>query len=367
MDFTLSPDEQFVQHAARDFMDSLCPPSVPRAVAYGAPVLQRELWDALAAGGWLGTAIPTEFGGAGSGLVSLGLFSYEGGRALLPTCFRTTVFAAAAVLAAGNDAQKRRFLPDLAAGTAVVGMALGLPEAATIELGRGLASGVQQVVANAAFADMLLLFARAKEGGTVALVLPPGTRGVTVHSQRAIGGEPVAEVTLEAVAVDAECVLGIALAPDDRFALWEGWLDTALALLCMEMAGGMAKVLEMTAAYMKKREQFGKPLGSFQAVQHHLANMTTHADGAYATALQALWAAANRCPAHLEASIAKAWGGSAYKAVTVLAHQLHGGIGYVRESDLHLWSERAVADALSLGARDYHLRRLSRVHDRAQL
>jgi alkylation response protein AidB-like acyl-CoA dehydrogenase len=360
MDFTLSPDEQFVQHAARDFTDAMCPPSVPRAVAYGPPVLQRELWDALAAGGWLGAAIPAEFGGAGSGLVNLGLFFYEAGRALLPTTFRTTVFAAAAVLAVGNDEQRRRLLPNLAAGKAVVGMALDLPEATAIVFAGGVASGAQQVVANAAFADTLLLFARAEDGGTVALLLPPGARGITLKTERAIGGEPVAEVTLQEVDVDAECVLGAGATLSDRTEIWEGWLDTALALLCMEMAGGMGKVVEMTAAYMKKREQFGKPLGSFQAVQHHLANMTTHADGAYATALQALWATAYRCPAHVEASIAKAWGGSAYKAVTVLAHQLHGGIGYVRESDLHLWSERAVADALSLGARDHHLRRLSR-------
>jgi 3-oxocholest-4-en-26-oyl-CoA dehydrogenase beta subunit len=360
MDFTLSQDEQFVQRAARDFLGALCPPSVPRAVAYGPQVLQRKLWDGLAAGGWLGTAIPAEFGGAGSGLVNLGLFSFEGGRALLPTSFRTTVFAAAAVIAAGNDEQRRRFLPDLATGKTVVGMAPDLPEAASVQVASGSASGVQQLVANAAFADMLLLFARAEEGGTVALLLPSDTRGITVRAQRAIGGEPVAEVSLEAVSVDANSVLGTTAAPNDRAEIWEGWLDTTLALLCMEMAGGISKVVEMTADYMKEREQFGKPLGSFQAVQHHLANMTMLSDGAYATALQAMWAATHRCPAHLEASIAKAWGGSAYKAVTVLAHQLHGGIGYVRESDLHLWSERAVADALSLGTRDHHLRRLSR-------
>jgi alkylation response protein AidB-like acyl-CoA dehydrogenase len=363
VDFTLSQEEQFVQRAARDFMGALCPPAVPRAVAYGPQVLQRKLWEELAAGGWLGTAVPSEFGGAGSSLVNLGLFSFEGGRALLPTSFRTTVFAAAAVLAAGTDEQRQRFLPDMAAGKTVVGMAPDLPEAASVQLASGLAAGVQQLVANAAFADMLLLFARAEEGGIVALLLPAATPGITVRAQRAIGGEPVAEVSLEAVAINRESVLGSAAAPNDRAAIWEGWLDTALALLCMEMAGGSAKVVEMTADYMKKREQFGRPLGSFQAVQHHLANMRMQADGSYATALQALWAAAHRCPAHLEASIAKAWGGSAYKAVTVLAHQLHGGIGYVRESDLHLWSERAVADALSLGTRDHHLRRLS--HARA--
>jgi alkylation response protein AidB-like acyl-CoA dehydrogenase len=129
----------------------------------------------------------------------------------------------------------------------------------------------------------------------------------------------------------------------------------------MEMAGGISRVVEMTADYVRKREQFGRPLGSFQAVQHHLANMTMESDGAYATALQALWVAAHSKEAHLETSIAKAWASKAYKAVTVLAHQLHGGIGYVRESDLHLWSERAVADALSLGTRDYHLHRLAAV------
>jgi alkylation response protein AidB-like acyl-CoA dehydrogenase len=317
------------------------------------------LWNGIVAGGWLGTAVPAEYGGAGSGLVNLGLFSFEGGRVLLPTCFRTTLLAAAAVLKAGDEAQRRRFLPDLAAGRTVVGMAMGLPEATAVELAGGFVRGVQPLVANAPFADKLMLFAKAADGGTVALLLPARTPGITVHAQRAIGGEPVAEVRLDAVAVDRESVLGSAVVPDERARLWDEWLDTALALLCMEMAGGISRVLEMTADYMRKREQFGRPLGTFQAVQHHLANMVIQSDGAYATALQALWAAANRCPAFVETSIAKAWAGSAYKAVTVLAHQLHGGIGYVRESDLHLWSERAVADALSLGTRDQHLRRLS--------
>jgi alkylation response protein AidB-like acyl-CoA dehydrogenase len=219
-------------------------------------------------------------------------------------------------------------------------------------------AGTLPLVAGAGAADLVMGFASYRDVGLVAVLIPRSADGVSIRPRPALGGEPVYEVRFDRVAVDEDSVLGFDLRGSDLTRAWEEWFNQSLAIHCMGMAGSAAMVLEMTAGYMLRRQQFGRVLGSFQAVQHHLANLAILVDGAYATALQALWKVANRADAGRATSIAKIWCSRASQSITVLAHQLHGGIGYVRESDLHLWSERAVADVLSMGSTDLHLGRI---------
>jgi alkylation response protein AidB-like acyl-CoA dehydrogenase len=361
VDFTLSAEESFFLRSSREVLEFLCPPAVARGYAYGPPRVPKEAWSKLAKGGWLGLPIPERYGGGDSSLVSVGLFALAAGRVLLPTIFRSSLGAALAILVAGTEEQRERYLPGLAAGSSVAAVGPGFPiPKLRLEgrLGHLHVNGIEPLVPNAGIADMLVLFATHGEHGTVALLLPRTADGVSIRTRRALGGEPVYEVRLNRVMVADVAVLAIHAGATERDRVWQKWLDQSLALLCMEMAGGSAKVLELTTEYMLKRHQFGRPLGAFQAVQHHLANMAILSDGAYATALQALWTVTNRPDARRETSIAKIWCSNAYKSITMLAHQLHAGIGYVRDSDLHLWSERAVADSLCLGTVDQHSRRL---------
>lgn len=357
----LSAEESFFQRSSRDLLGRLCPPTVPREWAYGPAAMPVGLWQQLAAGGWLGLPIPELEGGSGAPFISVGLFAYEAGRVLLPTVWRGTVLTAMAVLAGGTKIQRDRHLPGLADGSTVAALAIQ-PPVPELRLktrsNRLTLSGGRILIPNAAIADLLMLFASDGDRGAVGVLVPRQTEGVSLIARPALGAEPVYEVQLDRVVVDPDFVIGFERDAVDREQIWEEWLDRALAVLCMEMAGGAARVLEMTAEYMLRRNQFGRALGSFQAVQHHLANMAILSDGAQATALQALWTVANRRFGRRETSIAKIWGGNAYRSITVLAHQLHAGIGYVRESDLHLWSERAAADALSLGTAEYHHARL---------
>src|SRR5699024_2813063 len=132
----------------------------------------------------------------------------------------------------------------------------------------------------------------------------------------------------------------------------------ATALQTMEMVGGMKKVIQMTVDYVSHRKQFGIPIGAFQAVQHHLANLSIYSDGAELAAYQAVNILSNGEDAVRETSIAKAVASKAYKEITIMDHQLWGGMGYSTESDLYLWSNRAKATELSFGTRDYHLKKL---------
>jgi alkylation response protein AidB-like acyl-CoA dehydrogenase len=278
---------------------------------------------------------------------------------LLPTSFRSTALAALAIRLVGAAGQRDRYLAELGAGK-LAAVPPELPRGRfSLELagGRLRASGRQPLVSHAGSADLLLVFAASGEG-LLGLLVPRGAAGVGLSRLPALGGQPVFAVTLDGVELEREAVLGLDSDQAERTEAWERWLDHALSLLCMEMAGGAGRVVEITAEYVKQRYQFGRPLGSFQAVQHHLANMLIESDGAHAAALQALWTAAYKPRAARETSTAKLWAARAYRSNTVLAHQLHGGAGYVREAGLHLYSERAAADSVSLGTREDHLRRL---------
>jgi alkylation response protein AidB-like acyl-CoA dehydrogenase len=131
--------------------------------------------------------------------------------------------------------------------------------------------------------------------------------------------------------------------------------DVMTALSAMEMVGGAQRVLEMTIEYVSGRTQFDRPIGSFQAVQHHAADMAISVHGARLAALQAMWLVSERLPASRELAIAKSAANDTYTGVTLTAHQLHGGMGVTREHDLHLWSEQARAASLRLGTSDHHL------------
>ena len=183
-----------------------------------------------------------------------------------------------------------------------------------------------------------------------------GADGVAVAPQATFAHDRQARVVLDGVRVGADAVLGGPAAPGTATAAALGDARARwVALQCAEMVGGAQKVLELTSAYVTGRIQFGRPIGSFQAVQHHVADMAIRADGAGLATHQALWLLAHGRPAAKAVAVAKAWTGEAYKAITVMAHQLHGGMGYVREHDLHLWSEHAKSTELTLGGRDHHL------------
>jgi alkylation response protein AidB-like acyl-CoA dehydrogenase len=374
MDLGLSEDQEILTKSAREFLERECPVSLVRELQEpGSSGHSDRLWSQLAGLGWLSLGLPSAYGGGGASLFDLGLLYEQAGRVLVPTTFYSTIHAALLIGELGSSEQKRSLLSRIAAGESVATVAVSEPasieDLATIETraadegGVWTLNGAKVCVTNAHLADPMIVVARTSgrgpDWGLTAFLVPAGTGGVEIVDEVVFGRDRQSLVRLDGARLDPGSVLGGADGVDRAAEGVRAASRKATALQCMEMVGGISKVLEMTVAYVDKRQQFGVPIGSFQAVQHHIANMYIAMDGARLTSYQALWMIDNGMPAHRELAIAKAWTGETYKSVTVMSHQLWGGMGIVKESDLYLYSDRAKATELSFGTREDHLEALA--------
>jgi alkylation response protein AidB-like acyl-CoA dehydrogenase len=374
VDLDFSEDQLMLRETVRGFLEANCPPSLVRQVHQPeAGGHSPELWQKLADGGWLGMGFGEDCDGGGASLFDLGIFYEESGRVLLPTPFYSTVHAGLLIEEMGTRDQRSHYLGRIVEGDMVGTVAFSELAAvhdsryfstqATNEGGHPLMSGQKAFVQNAAVADPLIVVARTASGGPdeglTAFLVPQGSGGLSITAHQTFGKDYQAVVDLNAVQLSEDNVLGGPDAVDRAGPALERVLEKATALQVMEMAGGAQKVLDMTIDYVKERVQFGVPIGSFQAVQHHTANMATSIDGGRLAGLQALWLLSEGHPAKRELSIAKAWCNETYVFVTLMAHQLHGGMGYVSDYDLHLWSQRAKVTELTFGNEDYHLERVA--------
>lgn len=367
-----SDDQLLMQQTSRKFFErEVTPQLVKDLQELDHSGHSSSLWEKMAHVGWLGVHIPEKYNGAEGTLVDLGILFEEAGRVLVPTTFYSTIYASLLIDALGTDEQKRTFLSRIAAGKMISGVAYAEKEAlhnpdcfktvARKVKDKWILSGEKIFVQNAHLADEIIVIARTENDdgreGLTAFLVSSQTEGVSIKEQRTFGKDRQSVVKFTDVELDISHVLGNTTEEaKDGLALA---MKQATALQCLEMVGGARKVIELTVKYMSERHQFGVPIGSFQAVQHHLANMATSVDGARLLAYQAVSLLAEGLPAEDEVAMTKAYASEAYKSVTVMAHQLWGGMGYVTESNLYLWSNRAKSTELSFGTRDLHLKQLA--------
>jgi 3-oxocholest-4-en-26-oyl-CoA dehydrogenase beta subunit len=372
----LSDEQEALRTSARAFLRRACPPElVRRAGAPGGEGHDADLWRGMADLGWVGLAFPGSVGGGGGDPLDLAVLYEEAGRALVPTTLYSTVEGALLIDRAGDDAQRAGLLPPVLAGDRIVSVArheVGTPSSpdslSTTAVVKGddvVVEGTKLFVPNAGVADDLVVVARdpATSGAGAArlVVVPTDAPGLRRSRLATFAHDAQHEVSLEAVRVPVNRILA---GPTEAWSAAEGVRRLATALHCVEMVGGAREVLDLTVRYVTDRTQFGRPIGSFQAVQHHVADVSTRVDAAGLAAWQAVWRCslgdADTAAGEVEAqvAIAKVAAGDAYVEATLMAHQLHGGIGFTVEHDLHLWSDRARAAALTFGSRDDHLRTL---------
>jgi alkylation response protein AidB-like acyl-CoA dehydrogenase len=385
-DLALSPEQEALRASTRAFLQRACPPPLVRRVgAPGGDGHDADLWRAMAELGWIGLAFPEAAGGGGGGLLDLAVVYEEAGRALVPTTLYSTIEAALLIDRAGSDAARAGLLPAVLAGERIVSLAYheegmasspdALGTTATIEGEVVVIDGTKLVVPNAGVADDLVVVARdpdATGAGAVRLVVvPTGAPGVRRCRLTTFAHDAQHKVAFAAVRLPVESVL--ADASTDAWRAVEAVRRIATALQCVEMVGGARAVLDRTVRYVTDRVQFGRPIGSFQAVQHHVADVSTRIDAAGLAAWQAVWrcslgsaAPADTVSPEAAVAIAKVAAGDAYVEATLMAHQLHGGIGFTVDHDLHLWSDRARAAALAFGSREDHLRALGSLVARAR-
>ncbi len=353
-------EQQVIQHEARRFLAAEL--TRERRLAWDQEPSGHDaaFWQAVGRLGWFGYGLPRQYGGEEVSLVEVGLLIEECGRAAAPFGLFAAIAGGLGLAALGSAGQKREWLPAVARGEKLVTLAIAemaatsAPAAYTTTVrrrGKSLVlAGEKAFVLQGATADAFLVAARdgaARGGRGVSTVLVPADLpGVTVQPQKTFGKDRQSLVRFKNVTLPAAALAG----PAGR--AWPRLLQlrTRLtALLCADMIGGADAVLDMTTRYVSEREQFGVKLGTFQAVQAMCADMAIALEGARHVTRQALWRLAEGLRAEREVAIAKAWTGQSYRDITLTAHQLHGGAGYVIEHDLHRYSARAKEAELRFG------------------
>ncbi len=307
MDFGFSEEQEMLRKSARDFLAAESPMTYVRRMMEDDRGFTDAQWKQMAELGWMGLILPEQYGGAGGDFVDMVVVLEEMGRAVLPgPFFATVVLGGVALLEGGSDGQKASFLPKIAAGDLRVTLAQLEPNA------RWDAEGIE-------------LQARKDGGGyrlagTKLFVPDAHTADVIIVAGREPGSKGAEGVTLFLVDAGAE------------------------------MCGGAQKVLEMSVEYAKVREQFGRPIGSFQAIQHKCANMLVEVESSKSATYYAAWAVANDvAEAPLAAAMAKAYTSDAYRHTAGEGIQIHGGIGFTWEHDMHIYFKRAKSSEVTFG------------------
>ena len=367
MDFSLTEEQEMLRKLARDFLVTECPKSLTKEMAKDEKGHPAELWHKMAELGWMGLMLPEEYGGTDGSFLDLTVLLEEMGRACLPGPFFSTVVLGGLTIAeAGNESQKQELLPQVANGDLLLTLALTEPNArytpesisikATPQNNDYVIEGIKLFVSDAHVADRIICVARTTNcadpsDGITLFMADAKSPGLSCTLLQTMTGDKQCEVVWDKVKVPHGNMLG---EKDKGWTHVERVLEKATIALCAEMVGGAQQVLEMSVAYAQERIQFGRPIGSFQAIQHHCANMATDVDGCRYITYQAAWKLSKGLPCSKEVAMAKAWTSEAFRRVAALGQQIHGGIGFTEDHDMPLYFKRAKSWELMFGDTCFH-------------
>ncbi len=366
MDFDLNEDTVLLKDSAERFLREKCPPSLVKELVKAETGYSTTIWKEMAALGWLGLIYDEQYGGAGGGFFDLFILFEEIGKVLLPSPFFCSAILSGLIInEAGDEELKKKYLPPIIQGEKIFTSALideqgrydfndPKLEARETQDGEYIINGTKILVPYAHVADAILICAKVVgsrvEGPSIFEIdgKADGQKKVPLDT---LTEEKASAVIYENVKLSSESIIG---------SLGEGAtylnkvLPKAIILKCGEMLGGLERVLEITIAYVKERHQFGRPLGSLQAVQHNLADMATYLETTRLITYQAASLLSEGIACDKEIAMAKAWCSDAYKKCTWIGHQLHGAIGFTEEHDLHLYYKHAKQSELSFGSSWFH-------------
>jgi acyl-CoA dehydrogenase len=356
MNFDFSDDQKMLRDQARKFLSEKCTTKTVRKVFESEAGLDRALWKQIAEMGWHGTAIPEEFGGLGLGYLELCVIAEELGRALAPVPFSSTVYLfAEAILIAGSQEQKQKYLPKIASGELIgtfaraEGPGAVTPKSIRTTFKGGMLSGKKIAVVDGADADFAVVLARSSD--------EPGERGLAlaVVDLKGTGVKRRAEDSIDPSRKHAELTFDNANA-EALGKTGEGWsntsrvLDRAAILTAFEQVGGADICLAMAKDYAISRYAFGRQIGSYQAIKHKLADMYVNTELARSNAYYGAWAlSTNARDLPLAAAAARVSATQAFDYASKENTQTHGGIGFTWEVDCHLFYKRSRELGLSLG------------------
>ena len=367
MDFALSEEQEMLKKAARDFLSEKCPKTLVKEMEEDEKGYSPELWQEIAGLGWMGLVFPEEYGGSDMSFLDLAVLLEETGRACLPgPFFATIVTGGLPILDAGTEGQKKEYLPNIASGKSIFTLALTEPSAgydaasitvkATADKDDYIINGTKLFVPDAHIADYLLCVARTNEQaesekGITVFIVDAKSPGISHTVLKTIAKDKLCEVVFDKVRVPKKNILG---------QLNQGWsvaqkiLEKATIAKCCEMLGSVQQILEMTVDYTKERVQFERPIGAFQAIQHHCANMAIDVESSKTSTYLAAWMLSEGLPCTRQVAIAKMWLNEAAGRVIHLGHQVHGTISLTLDHDMHFYNTRLKAAQVTFGDADFH-------------
>lgn len=371
MDFSMNEESIMLQNSAARYLKEKCSGQFVKDTLKGEKGFSDQMWREMADMGWLSLIYEEKFGGSACSFFDLFLLFQEIGRFRLPSPFYTSAFLSSSLIVeSGDERAKNSYLPDLISGTKI--MAAGILDkqglygqraeevkARYMSDGSYSLNGAKILVQYAHAADYLLISTDAdgaESCGSTLFIINPQDKGVTVSPLDTLTGEKSCAVTFSDVAASGSQILGSVgsgIQYIDRVS------PKAIIIRCGEMLGGLERVFDMTLNYVKERRQFDKPLGSLQVVQHYCVDMHTNVETARLITYRAASLLSEDIPCSREVAMAKAWCNEAYKKATWTAHQLHGGIGFCEEHDLHLYYKHAKALDLEWGETSYQNERIA--------
>ena len=366
IDLEFSEQQQLLQHTARNFFAAQCPIAKVRSLETSDLGYSDELWKSMAKLDWVGLSYPTELGGAAGSILDLYVLYAEMGRCLAPTPhLASSVIAGETILRGGSEAQRGRLIPEMSRGDLIVAPALtesdGAYGADAVQLvaqadgenGYRL-EGAKILVPYAHVAGQLLVAARTGSGpdGVTLFLIEPGVNGVDVEKLGNIANYPLFAVTFDGVAVSRDAIVGPVGA---GWATLEPVLDRASVLQCAEIVGAGEAVLDIAVNYAQQREQFGQPVGKFQAVQYLCSDIAIDLHLTSLLARQAAWRLDAGLPHAREVALAKAQASESAQHMVRQAHEVQAGHGFMMETDLQLYTRRAKHWEFNLGDVHHHL------------
>ncbi len=351
MNFDFSDDQKFLQQTARDYLAEHSPLSACREILETDKPYADDIWKGAAEMGWQGAVIPEEFGGAGFGHLELAMIAEEIGRSLAPIPFASSVyFATEAILRAGSEDQKKNYLPSLASGETIGTFALtekaGQNDVENVEasVSDGLLTGTKFPVVDGDIANFAVVAAQGDGGLSLYLVDLDGD-GVQRDPIKSFDpSRSMARITFDGAPAD---LLGEAGGGGE---LTSHLLDRAAALMAFEQLGTAQACFDITKEFTTGRYAFGRPIASFQAIKHRLADMWCELELARSNAYYGAWALSNEDDElDVAACVARIQASEALEQISIEMIQMHGGVGYTWEYDCHLFYRRAKLLAAVLG------------------
>ncbi len=351
MDLDFSEEQEMLRETVRNVCEKFSPVEVVRKLEDDPVGYSSDLWDQLAQLGLLGLTLPEQYGGSGMSMLDAAVVYEEFGRSLAPTPhFVSSIVSASAILLGGSDAQKKEILAKIAAGETIITPAWlepkngygakGVQMRAVKDGDAYVLNGVKRHVLFASSATQLLVLARTGDGerDISLLLVDRESPGLTLTQQMTLASDTQYRVDFKDVRVPAAHLVG---AENGGWATWDVVMHDAIILAAAQAMGGAEKALEMTVQYSLDREQFGKPLGAFQALSHYMADASTNVDGGKTLVYEAAWARSEGKSIARLAPMAKLFACQTYRDLTAMAEQIHGGMGFTLEYDIQLYFRRA--------------------------